>query len=270
MNDVQKQRLATGLKWGIGIVGAAIAAPVIMLAVKGIVGLAIAGLVGLVSINLGPWLANELANWKLKGLKWSSKKNPVETLQRVHLERTEAAREFLMKIREFSGKVEQFRGKTEQFKKQYPAEAPKFEGQLKSMEQLLFVREQRYRDVVAQLGLFESEIQKASAIWEMSQASAALTRAAGMTPDDPYEKIKAETAVDSIQESLAQSMSDLRLALLDEQLPQGASVPSVMAGVSSPQSIGYASSPTLQSASPTSATQSWIQAEPAKVQRRPF
>jgi hypothetical protein len=268
VNDIQKQRLTTGLKWAIGIVGAAIAAPVILLAVKGIIGLAIAGVVGLVAINLGPWLANELANWKLKGLKWSSKKNPVETLQRVHLERTEAANEFRMKIGEFSGKVEQFRGKTEQFKTQYPAEAPKFEAQLRSMQQLLVVRENRYRDVVAQLGLFQAEIQKASAIWEMAQASAALTKAAGMTPDDPYEKIKAETAVDSIQESLARSMSDLRLALLDEQLPQGASVPSVMAGVSSAQSLGYAPSLPLQDPAP--ASNSWIQAEPAKVQRRPF
>ena len=38
MNDDKKQRLATAVKWGIGLLAAAIIAPVVFLAVQGLIG----------------------------------------------------------------------------------------------------------------------------------------------------------------------------------------------------------------------------------------
>lgn len=210
------QKLATAIKWGLGLAAAAIIAPVIFLTVKGLIGLAIAGFVGLVIINGAPVAASALANWKLKGIKAVAAANPVEQLQNVLIERRNALATFAEQITEFASRVRQFEGKLQWFKKQFPSEADKFDEQAAAMNQLLAVRKARYDEVRQQLAAFEMEVKKADAIWQMSQAAAELQKAAGMRGEDVYAKIKAETALESVEMSLNRSFAQLETALLEE------------------------------------------------------
>ena len=216
---MSKEKLATAIKWGLGLAAAAVIAPAIFLAVQGLIGLAIAGVVGLAIINGAPVLSSLLANWKLKGIKAVASANPVEQLQNVLLERQRALERFAEQITEFSARVRQFESKLRGFKNQFPAEADKFDEQAAAMNRLLQNRRAKYEDVKQQLIAFEMEVRKADAIWQMSQAAAELHKAAGMDGEDVYARIKAETALESVEMSLNKSFAQLETALMEEGGP---------------------------------------------------
>lgn len=210
------QKLALTLKWGLGLVSAAIVAPFIFLTIKGLVGLSIAAIVGLAIINGAPVISSAFANWKMKGIKAVAAANPVEQLQNVLLERRGALKLFSERITEFSTRVRQFESKLQSFKTQFPSEAPKFDDQAAAMNQLLALRRAKYEEVREQLQAFELEVKKADAIWQMSQAAAELHKAAGMEGEDVYAKIKAETALETVELSLNKSFAQLESALMEE------------------------------------------------------
>lgn len=213
------KKLKTALAWGIGLLGLAVAAPAIWMAVSGLIGLAVAGAIvaaGTAVVGMAPLAASWLANMKLKGIKFIASKNPVEQLQNIFIERKQALIEFGRRITDFATQVRQFEDKMRVFATQYPTEAPKFKAQLDAMYQLMQLRKERFAEVSKQLDAFELEVKKADAIWQMSQAAAELNKAAGMESDDIFAKIKAETAVESIQLSLNRSFAELELALMEE------------------------------------------------------
>lgn len=202
--------------WGLGIAGLAVAAPALVLAVKGLISLVIAVTVGSVAMAAAPVVSAFLANMKLKGIKLIAARNPVEQLQNALIERQDALKKFAQRITEFATQVRQFDDKMAIFAAKYPQEAPKFKSQSDAMHRLLTLRRERYNEVKGQVELFEEEVKKADAIWQMSQAAAELNKAAGMESEDVFAKIKAETAVESIQLSLNRSFAELELALMEE------------------------------------------------------
>lgn len=225
-----KEAKTTALKWGLGVAAAIAVAPFIFLAVKGLVGLGIALVVGLVLINGAPVLSMKLANWKLKGIKHEATVNPVETLQHAYRERGEALQRFKQSITDFRTEVANFESQVEGFAAQFPADAPKFAGQALQMNRLLDLRENRYRAARDELAQFQSEIDRADAIWKMSQAAQRLNKAAGLSNDDFMARIKTETAIDSVQSSLNRAFAELETSLLDE-------APLQLAGVQAPAHI---------------------------------
>lgn len=235
---MSNQKMATALKWGLGLVAAAVIAPFIFLTVKGLVGLALAGAVGLAIINGAPVLSSLLANWKVKGIKAVATANPVEQLQNVLMERQRALTNFAEQITEFASRVRQFESKLAGFKRQFPGEADKFDEQAAAMNRLLANRRARYDDVRQQLIAFEMEVKKADAIWQMSQAAAELHKAAGMDGEDVYAKIKAETALESVEMSLNRSFAQLETALLEEG-GSGYTSPPPAASASRAQELPY-------------------------------
>jgi len=212
MNDInlRKQRLANVAKWGLALLAAAIISPVIFFAIKGLVGLVIAGVIGLAIVNFSPWLGVKFANWKIKAIKAEASKNPVETLQNVYIERQRQREVFKNQITNFRAKVSGFADKVETFKTSFPQDAPTFEKQLVQMRALLKRREQKYSRVKADLEKFAGVIQRADAIWQMGLAAAEMNAAAGVFDGEQmYERIKIETALDSVQESMNIAFSEM-------------------------------------------------------------
>ncbi len=212
----RRQRIETVVKVvGLAVVGF-IVAPFIFVAIKGLIGLAIAGTIGLAGIYATPWIAAKFANWRLKLIKAEAMKNPIETLQNDYSRRQEALGQFLESIKKFAAEVMTFKDKLVTFSKQYPDEADKFKDNLLKMNQLLQLRQAKYKDAKENLADYELEIQKASAIWDMGQAAAQMNKAAGMSQDDFFAKIAVETALDSVQKNLNTAFAELETSLLDE------------------------------------------------------
>lgn len=200
---------------GLGIIGFLVA-PFIFLTIQGLIGLVVAAGISFTAINFVPWYAAKVANWRLKAIKHEASKNPIETLQNEYRARQEALTKFEQSIKSFAAEVSAFMGKLEGFTKTYPNEAKKFYDQYNAMKALLDSRKEKYRLARSNLGVFDGEINKARAIWEMAQAAAAMNRLSGVNEEEFYAKIQVETALDSVQKSMSIAFSDLEISLLDE------------------------------------------------------
>lgn len=214
--DLRKQSLANKVKWGIAAAAALLISPVIFMIVKGLVGLAVAGVIGMAIISFAPVVSMKLANWKLKAIKAEAAANPVETMQNVYREKSQALDAFVQRIEDFATEVGNFGDKLSGFKVEFPGEAPKFQATMTAMQELLKRRRMRLYEARQELEAFAGEIRKADAIWKMGLAAASMHKAAGMTEDDFMQRIKTETAIDSVQSNLNRALAQLETSLAED------------------------------------------------------
>lgn len=194
-----------------------VAAPIVLVALPGLVGLVATLAIGVTAVNVAPVFTMKVANWRIKAKKAEAAKNPVETLQNEYGRREAALGQFREAINTFASKVQTFADKVATFKTQYPEEVEKFANQLAKMKQLLELRKSKYRVAKSKLEEYAEEIQKAGAIWEMGQAAAEMTQAAGMTEGDWEAKIMVETALNSVTENMNRAFAELETSLIDEE-----------------------------------------------------
>ncbi|RQS64287.1 hypothetical protein DID96_28595 [Burkholderia sp. Bp8963] len=214
-NGSSGNRKAALVKWAIIIAGVAIAAPAALFVLKGMVALITAAVVGLGAIYFAPVVAMKFANQKVKMMVEEAQANPIETLINQLADKRQAAQKFADSITAFRTEVRNFADKTEQFEKQYPEDAPRFRAQLDTMKQLLAFRESRYKQVQNELKNFASAIDRAKAMWDMSQAAQHMNKLAGRQAADTFEQIKTDVAVDSVMRSVNKAFSEMETSLMD-------------------------------------------------------
>lgn len=216
LTEIQKKQIVAGVKVGGALVIGLIVAPMVYIAIQGLLGLCLAAVVVLVAINGYPVLVDACSNIKLKGIKWIAAKNPVETLQKDYIDKRSKLAQFLESIRTFTSSIMTFEGKYKKFIAEYPEEKERFDEILSSMKKLLKVRTEKYREAEKSLDRYEAEIQKASAIWEMSVEASKMNKAAGLDEDDVLAKIKTQTSLDAIEHQLNESFADLQTSLIEQ------------------------------------------------------
>ncbi|MGO9318455.1 MAG: hypothetical protein ACLPXT_13395 [Terracidiphilus sp.] len=212
-SDVRRQKMATALKWGAGLVGAIVVAPFIFLAVKGIVGLAIAAAIGLVITQLAPVFAQKLANWRMKLVVDEVEKNPIETMQNLFIDKTRELERADNNIADFETEIRNFDDQVEGFKQQYPAEADSYETLSQRMHEALAGMKTEQSAARAQLSDFEKKIAKAKAIYKMSVAAQNVVKLSRSAEAEVFAKIKEQVAFDAVRSQLNRSFANLNLAL---------------------------------------------------------
>ncbi len=212
-------------KWAmVGLIATVglIVAPVIYIAVKGLIGLAIAGLIGISFVSFSPYIAMKFANWKVAAIKKEAGENPIETMTNLLIAKREAFELFRKNVSESMAARDTFEQKCRDFARRYPSRASEFEAQLSRMKAL--VEQKRNALIVAkeQLDLGDNKLDEMRAYWEMSQHAANLNKAAGMDTGDLYEKLKADTAVDAVFMSMNSAFAELEVAaaLIDDDEPK--------------------------------------------------
>ncbi len=201
---------------GVGIVGF-VFAPIIMGIIGGIVGIVVAGVIGLFAIYTIPVFIDWIANLKLGGIKFVAGKNPVETLQNDYIKKQEALQIFRQKIVDFDSAISTYADKVEEFKARWPEDAPKFSAQLKTMHDLLVLRQRKYKEASKSLDNYQAEIEKASDMWDMSVAAAKMNKASGLNSDDFLEKIRVDTSYDAIQKNMNSAFAELNTSLMESE-----------------------------------------------------
>lgn len=215
--EQRAKRIEKYIKLGGFIFLGLIVAPIVGMAVYGLLGLLLAAGIIFTSLAFLPWAGDKLANWKLQSIKAEARKSPVETLQNEFLRRSELLVERKAKVEAFLGMVISFRTKTEAFAVRFPKESPKFQSVLLMQEQKAELKKNSWRRAKADLVRFESEIEKAQAIWEMTCAAADVDAAGGGNEEEFYAKIKTETALDAITLAMDESFAALEMDLLDNE-----------------------------------------------------
>lgn len=217
--EAKRKKYTNYAMWAVGIGALALAGPIIFMALKGLVALITFGLVGVTALTLAPVIGMKLANWKIQSIKAEAATNPIETLQNMRLEKQEqlnkgweALKRIKTSVRNFQDKVESFRDRFGENDRQ----TLKFADQLKTMRQVEAQTEDKMQRAADALRLFDKEIERADMIWQVSLAGQEATKAAKMNSDDVYEKIKADTAIESVQSSLNSVFAELETNMNEE------------------------------------------------------
>lgn len=239
MNDEEisqkTQHKINAIKWGITILAVAVIAPIAWLAVSGMIGIALAGAIGLVGINLAPVMALKLGNMKnraidaervenIEKVSNAAAINPIETLIQQSMEKRQASDQFKGAITLFRTEVKNFADQIAGFAKEYPDDVARFQTQQDAMNKLLKFREERYTQLQGELNNFDAAIKRAQAMWKMSQAAQKMNKLAGMELGDPFEKIKADSAINSVMTSMNKAFAEMETALMDNKEVQKASL----------------------------------------------
>jgi hypothetical protein len=214
MNDIELKRqkyTKIFMVTFIAFLGLAVS-PIIFLAIKGLVGLIAAGVIGLTAITFAPYLSMKFANWKVQAIVAESKENPIETMQNLLVAKKQAFHEFRVNVETAVTAYKSFETKTKQFAEQYPARAQEFKNQLDQMKQLVDGKKVSLKRAQGMLEEGDRKLVEMKAYWEMSQAAQAANKAAGMNTGDMYEKLKSDTAVDAVFESMNRAFAELEVA----------------------------------------------------------
>lgn len=201
----------TKILTGVSIVGVSLlVAPIIAAIIKGMVGMAAAVVIGVLLYKLAPWFSMWSSNFVLKLIKYEARVNPVETMQSVYSERKSATDEAEKQIKIFNAEVNSYETKLEDLRKKFPEDVPRFERHLAAMKTLLNKRYSALAATRVHLEKYYEGIQRADAIWEMTKASDALSKSAGLLSEkDALQRIKADEALKSVEDGMSRSFAEL-------------------------------------------------------------
>lgn len=218
-NEQKKARIATAAKWIIGLVGAAVIAPIVFLAIQGIVGLAIAGVLGLAIVHGAPVMSMKFANWKLAGMKWEARANPIETRQNIAVQarqRIDAAAE---ELKLFAAEVKNFSKEVADLRSTQPEDVADFEEQLSGLQRLLELKTQGIKDAMAKADEFEQATQRAARKWKVAQSALRMKKLSGSVAENEMNKLLAAESLDSVQTAMNSALADLDIVLALQKAP---------------------------------------------------
>lgn len=225
MNDPNTRRnFTSAVKGALAVAACAIVAPVIFLAVKGIVGAALALAVGFAIVQFAPVFADKVANLRMKATIHEAKTNPIETLKNQIIKRQQELETQRQAIEEYDARVTTFGGEVERVRKQYPADTAKYDALLESMQGILTRRRDAYKKADAALREFVAGVKKQESLWELAKAAQA-TKQGSPTAKDVVEDLKSDAAFRSVEHELNRSMASLRTELLTNDDPHTIDMP---------------------------------------------
>jgi len=189
-------------------------APFLFMAVGGLVAAILFVLIGGASMALAPAMSMKFANWRIKAIQAEARRRPIETMTAILIRRQKDLGKLHVKIDKYEAAVQLFRSKVASLKRQYPDEQKVFEEQLEGMETLLKLRRARARDAKMQLEIFEAEIQKQKARYEVAMAALQVERQSKNVDDqEVFDKIKINESLDAVELAVGQSFAQLSSAL---------------------------------------------------------
>lgn len=232
----------------LGLVGLLVA-PFIFFAIGGLLGLAIAAALGFTLVQLAPWFALKIANWKyrlmdaekvehIKKVTSAAEENPIETLTALLLAKNQAFETFKASVEQAVTARSNFKTKVEKFKQKYPARAAEFEAQLARMSDLVERKKRALGEAQQSLEDGAHKLDEMKAYYEMSKDAIEANRAAGMDTGDAFEKLKADTACDAVFESMNMAFAQLEVAAaLDVDSVDKEAAPVAQLGHSEPVTV---------------------------------
>lgn len=202
---------------GVGVMLAAglFVAPIIFLAITGLVGLVAAAVIGGLVMALTPAFTEKMAQLKFQAMKVVISRAPVETLHQRAKERSDDLAEQRDILHQQAAALAEFKRKAMNFNKRYPEDSAEINEQLAGYEQLFVYRTDMFKQAKAETQNFMAVVEKAEAIYEMAVADAELGKSFNKGKD--FMAIYREkTAFDAIDKANSTALANLRMALVDD------------------------------------------------------
>lgn len=215
-DDKPGQKAQMVVKWVVGILVAAVAVPVIFLALKAVLGLlalGVAAAVGFVMLKLTPWFAQKATNIGIRLFVREVEGNPIESMESLFIEKNQEADQADGEIVEFETEVRNFDDETEEFAKTDPTEAPAFKEIGSQMHAALKSMKEEQAHARAQLEDLRERIQKAKRIYKMSLAAQRVAQLSRTAEKQVFQQIKEQVAFDTVKTELNRSFAALNMAV---------------------------------------------------------
>lgn len=224
MNTEEKQeKLKSWIKWACVLAVGFVVSPFIFLSIKGLLGLAVAGMVGFTIIQFVPVFAQIVANAKyrvmdaekvshIKKVVGAASENPIETLHNLLIAKKKAFSDFKLSVENAVSARDTFKSKVTKFKQKYPERAQEFENQLVRVTDLVERKKEALKEAQQSLSDGDMKLEEMKAYYEMSKDAIEANRAAGMDTGDAFEKLKMDTACDTVFEHMNTAFAQLEIA----------------------------------------------------------
>ena len=224
------QKLNTVLKYGL-LAGSAYAVSHIILGIiAGLIGIAAAGALIALSAALWPVVSLKISNFVMKRFIAEVRANPVVSRMKVFSEMQDKLQKGADQLRLFHQDVTQYGSKVQGLIAKYPQDAVKFQQHYDAMVKMLNLRYAGWEKAKKALVEYDSMTDKVRAIWEVTQASDKMTKAAKrMGVEDAWSKIINDESIRVAEEGMANSFADLDHAMRMESMEQAAAQPGVAA-----------------------------------------
>lgn len=204
------KRINNWAKLGIIAVAALIAAPVVFVIIKGIVGLAVAALLGGTVIMVAPALSMRIANTRLALKKREAMRAPIETMQNQHAVATRRHEAQKQAVNDYAGELEVFRGRAEEFKKRHPDQAAVMDARVKLFDDGLTARRAKLAALKAALDEAEKVIADMESYYEMALATERMDMASQQASVSQYEeRVITSAAVDEVRRRLGAAVASI-------------------------------------------------------------
>jgi hypothetical protein len=233
--EQKRKSIETAVKILALVVVGFIVAPVIFIAIKGLIGAIVAAVVGLVAINLAPSVAAMVANWRLKALKAVAAANPIETLENQYADRQNALMGIRDNIKESYAVLQDLYAQIQEHDEKYPGRPSQNLDKYNKLKALIELRGKKYKQAQKNLAAFGEVIEEKRSDWKIAQTMARASKLANVG-EDFQAKLMQDTALITIQDGLNMAFSELETSLLDEQpiQPSGTQPPPAIAAGTTP------------------------------------
>lgn len=208
-----RKKLGTVLTWGGGLLAVGLAAPFIVMTVKGLLGLALALVLGLALVHFAPYLAMKLANLGLKARKHEAATNPIETLQHQVMLAQARLKQAEQELVTFNTERRNFEGEVRTLNYEHPEDAAEFNEQLEALEKLAAYKEQKLAEATTEIKQMEAAIRRASAKWKVAQAAIRMNKLTGQAANSQMDKILQTEAIGSVQTAMNRAMAEMDVAM---------------------------------------------------------
>lgn len=223
------QRWGTVAKWGAFALIGFIVAPFMQAVITGMLGLIVAGAIAGATWVLLPVVESMGANLRIKLIRAEAARNPIETLTEDLRQKTVALDERKTSIETLDGQTRTFADKVDGIKQKYGAQDSgyiKLNSDLVNLRKVLANRQQKWKEAYRALQQYGEEIDRASMIWDASQAAAAARESSGLSEDEFYQKLRSETAFDSVTNSFNSALASLETSMLPDEAEKEATASS--------------------------------------------
>jgi hypothetical protein len=231
--EVKRSKLEFWLKLAAALVAGFLVSPFIIVAVQGLLGLGLAVAVTVTLVQIAPWFARKVANWKLKALKAEAERNPIEHLQNDYMEQDRLLQNKAELIKQFATEVEMYKTFLDKEGQFFPKTKEQGLPRLARMQQALELKRAEWKQAARSVELFGTAVREADSMYRAGLAALKVEQLAQIQMKD---RILQDTlnnvALDSVYRTLATSMASLDNA--------------VMLSIDEPQALSEFKQPTVQ------------------------
>lgn len=211
------KRIAKRWKIALALLIGVIAAPVVVAGIEGLLGLIAIWLISTAAIQFAPVASMKIANWKLKMIKAEAEANPVETMEDVYKEKSEAIQSGDEKIVAFEGRYRTYVDQLEDFKANHPKRADRFVKIGTMMGEALRRMKVKQRKAKVEQQAYWEKIKEARAIYSMAFAARAVSELSADAEQQVFRQIREEVAFDQITNTFNSAVAELTVDIQDPE-----------------------------------------------------